>query len=66
MLKVKSLEPVNAEHTLYSIYKKLCELTAEACLGHGVGAVVEPLGRVWAYVGLRGGVRHWIVADPGR
>jgi len=40
-------------------------LTAEARLGHGVGAVVEPLGRVRANVGLRGSVRHRIVADPG-
>lgn len=65
---MKSLEAVYAKHiyTLSSIYKQLCALTAEACLGHGVGAVVEPLGRVWANVGLRGGVRHGIIADPGR
>lgn len=42
-----------------------CRLTVEACLGHGVGTVVEPLRRVWANVGLRGGIRHRIVADPG-
>lgn len=50
---------------IHRLSKLARRLTAEACLGHGVGTVMEPLGRVRPNVGLRGGVRHRIIADPG-
>lgn len=39
-------------------------LTSESGFGHVVGFVVHPLGTVRPDVGLGGGVRHGIVADP--
>lgn len=40
-------------------------LTPQPCFGHVVCLVVDPLGAVRADVGLRGGVGHRVIADPG-